>query len=46
MDGTGAGDMLSSVYDSNGDVATAGGIAAYVAGAINTAVTSALSASY
>lgn len=46
MDGTGAGDMLSSVYDSNGDVATAGGIAAYVSAAINTAVTSALSASY
>lgn len=46
MDGSGSGDMLSNVYDSNGDVATAGGIAAYVAGAINTAVTSALSASY
>ena len=34
MDGTGAGDMLSSVYDALGAVATAGGITDYVAGAI------------
>jgi len=46
MDGSGSGDMQASVYDANGDVATAGGIAAYVSGAINTAITSALTASY
>ena len=32
MDGTGAGDMLSSTYDPNDAVATAGGIPAYVTG--------------
>ena len=42
MDGTGSGDMLASVYDSNGDVATAGGIVAY----INDVITDALTASY
>ena len=46
MDGSSTGDMSTSVYDANGDVATAGGIAAYVSGAINTAITSALTASY
>lgn len=33
MDGTGAGDMLSSTYDSTSAVANAGGIASYVGGA-------------
>lgn len=42
----GSGDMSKSVYDPNNTVATAGGIADYVAGAINTAITSALTASY
>lgn len=46
QDGQGAGDMLKSTYDSNNAVANAGGIASYVSDAINTAVTSALSASY
>ena len=31
MDGTGAGDMLSSIYDPQGTVASAGGIPAYAA---------------
>ena len=31
-DGAGSGDMLASVYDSNGNVANAGGIAGYVSG--------------
>lgn len=43
---SGSGDMQASVYDPNGTVATAGGIVAYVADAISTAVTSALTASY
>ena len=42
MDGTGSGDMLSSVYDGTGAVATAGGIVAY----INDTVAAALTASY
>lgn len=40
------GDMLSNVYDSQGTVATAGGIVAYVEDAIDDAITSALTASY
>jgi hypothetical protein len=43
---SGSGDMQASVYDPNDTVATAGGIVAYVADAISTAVTSALTASY
>ena len=35
MDGSGLGDMLASDYDSNDAVKTAGGIAAYVSGAIS-----------
>lgn len=43
MDGqSGTGDMQASTYDPNGNVATAGGIEAY----INATVTSALTASY
>lgn len=42
MDGEDGGDMQSSTYDPNGNVATAGGIEAY----INATVTSALTASY
>lgn len=34
-DGQGSGDMRAAVYDPDGDVATAGGIPAYVAGAIS-----------
>ena len=36
MNGTGAGDMLASVYDPQSAVATAGGIPAYVAGELPT----------
>ena len=36
MDGSGAGDMQKSVYDSNNAVATAGGIASYVSGQLPT----------
>lgn len=46
QDGQGSGDMLKSTYDSTNAVANAGGIVAYVDGAINTAITSALTASY
>lgn len=46
MDGAGAGDMMASIYDPDGDVATAGGIVDYVDDAIDTAITSALTASY
>jgi hypothetical protein len=46
MDGSGTGDMRAAVYDANSAVANAGGIVAYVAGEINTAITSALTASY
>ena len=46
MDGAGAGDMMASVYDPDGDVSTAGGIVDYVDDAIDTAITSALTASY
>lgn len=42
MDGTGSGDMLESVYDPDGDVATAGGIVQY----IDDTITAALTASY
>lgn len=42
----GSGDMLSTSYDPNGTVATAGGIVSYVSGEISSAVTSALTASY
>lgn len=42
MDGTGSGDMTATVYDPNGDVATAGGIVAYV----DDVITDALTASY
>ena len=45
-DGQGSGDMLKSTYDSNNAVANAGGIADYVDNAIDTAITSALTASY
>lgn len=42
MDGSSTGDMSASVYDPDGDVATAGGIVAYV----NDVITDALTASY
>lgn len=35
LDGSGAGDMLTSVYDSDYEVATEGGIASYVSAAIS-----------
>lgn len=44
--GSGKGDMQKSVYDPAGLVAEAGGIPAYVANAIQTAVTEAMEASY
>lgn len=44
--GGGGGDMEKSVYDSDNDVASAGGIKMYVAGQISSAITDALSASY
>ncbi|MBO7453159.1 MAG: hypothetical protein J6U54_22735 [Clostridiales bacterium] len=40
--GSGSGDMQSSVYDPDGDVATAGGIVQY----IDDTITAALTASY
>lgn len=44
--GGGGGDMSTSTYDPNGDVATAGGIPAYVSTAIANAITNAIGGSY
>lgn len=44
--GGGGGDMSTSTYDPNGDVATAGGIPTYVSTAIASAITSAIGGSY
>lgn len=44
MDGT--GDMLASTYDSQGAVAAAGGIPAYVSAQLNTAIADAIGGSY
>lgn len=44
--GGGGGDMSTSTYDPNGDVATAGGIPAYVSTAIASAITNAIGGSY
>ena len=44
--GAGTGDMLASDYDSDGEVKTTGGIAAYVSNAISSAITDAIGGSY
>ena len=44
--GAGTGDMIASDYDSDGEVKTAGGIAAYVSNAISSAITDAIGGAY